>query len=85
MSTASYLDRILDPVTDVFTPELARTFAELRADAQLQAYADILAQKANEGTITPEEDAEYRAIVDAADLVAVLQLKARRYLKKQSA
>jgi hypothetical protein len=85
MSTASYLNRFLEPVTDAFTLETARTFAELQADDDLQAHVDDLARKANDGTITPNEDAEYRAIIDAADLIAILQLKARRFLKQHSA
>jgi hypothetical protein len=83
-STSSYLDRFLQPVTDAFTQETARQFAELRADASLQDYVDDLARKANEGTLTPEEDAEYKAIVDANDLIAILQMKARRFLKQHS-
>ena len=85
MSTVSYLNRILEPVTDAFTPETARQFAGLRADVELQAHVDDLAKKANDGTITPDEDAEYKAIIDAADLVAILQTRARRFLKKHSA
>ena len=81
MSTASYLDRFLEPVAEAFTPELARKLANLQTDAELQAFVDDLARKSNDGTITPEEDAEYKAIIDAADLISVLQLKARRYLK----
>lgn len=84
MSTASYLGRFLEPVTDAFTPEMARNFADLQTDAELQAIVDNLAKKASDGTITPEEDAEYKSIIDAADLIAILQLKARRYLQKLS-
>ena len=64
---------------------MARRFADLRADADLQSQVDDLAKKANDGTITPEEDADYKALVDAADLIAVLQLKARRFLAKHPA
>ena len=85
MSTASYLNRFLEPVTDAFTPETARQFADLRANAEMQAHVDDLATKANDGTITPAEDAEYKALIDAADLIAVLQLKARRFLQKYTA
>ena len=85
MSTASYLDRFLNPVADAFTPELARTFADLRADPEFQSNVDGLAKKANDGSITAAEDAEYKALIDAADLVAVLQLKARRFLAQHSA
>ena len=85
MSTASYLDRFLEPVTTAFTPEITRSFADLRADPELQSWVDDLAKKANDGTITPAEDSEYKALIDAADLIAVLQLKARRFLGQHPA
>jgi hypothetical protein len=82
MSTTTYLDRFLAPVSEAFTPELARIVADIRIDAEVQSYVDSLAAKANAGSITAEEDAEYKALIDAADLVSVLQLKARRFLSK---
>lgn len=85
MSTADYLNLFLEPVTDAFTPEIARVFADLPARAELQSQVDDLAQKANDGTITPAEEAKYKAIVDAADLIAILQLKARRFLNDHPA
>ena len=51
--------------------------AELRADPAVQARIEELAEKCNEGTITPEEIAEYDAYIQAMDVVAVLQKKAR--------
>jgi hypothetical protein len=80
META-YLDRILDPVVDCFTPQIARRLADLRADPQTQDRLDTLAVKANQGQLTPEEDAEYKQAIDAIDLLAVLQAKARTYLR----
>lgn len=85
MDTVSYLDRLLATVADAFTPELARAVVDIRADDELQARVDMLASKANDGTITPEEEAEYKALIDAADLIAVLRLKASRFLAKHSA
>jgi hypothetical protein len=84
MSTTSYLDRFLEPVTHAFTPELARVIADLRADDQLQAEVENLRQKSNEGTLTPEEDAAYRDFVEAVDVISILQTKARRFLAQQS-
>ena len=80
MSTATYLDRFLGSVMDVFTPEFARKVADIRIDGELQAHVDSLARKSNEGTITEDESADYKALIDAADLISVLQLKARRFL-----
>ena len=43
-----------------FTPELAKHFAELpRPNPEFQARLDELAEKANEGTLSPEEAANY--------------------------
>jgi hypothetical protein len=71
------LAKILDPVAQCFTPEVAKRVAELRADSAVQARIEELADKCNEGTITPEEMAEYDAYIQALDVVAVLQKKAR--------
>ena len=85
MSTvATYLDRILDPLADCFTPQIARRLVELRADSQTQEHLNVLASKANEGHLSAEEDAEYKQTIDAIDMVAILQAKARAYLRQQS-
>ncbi len=81
MSTVTtYLDRLLDPVTDSFTPEFAQTVVDLRADAEVQKEIDELREKANKGMLTLEEDAAYKEFVEAVDVIAILQSKARRYL-----
>jgi hypothetical protein len=82
MSTISYLDRFLEPLTEAFTPRMARTIVELRADPELQAHVDELAAKANEGTLTPEEDAEYKSYVEAADIIGIIKSKARQFLAR---
>jgi hypothetical protein len=71
------LAKILDPVAQCFTLEVAKRVAELRADPAVQARIEELAEKCNEGTITPEEMAEYDAYIQALDVVAVLQKTAR--------
>jgi hypothetical protein len=84
MSTTKYLNRFLEPITDASTEQSAHMFADLRADDELQAHVNDLGRKANDGTITPEEDAEYKSIIDAADLIGILQLNARRFLKQHA-
>ncbi|MBU4398186.1 MAG: DUF896 domain-containing protein, partial [Planctomycetes bacterium] len=54
-----YLDRLLAPVTQCFTPEVAERLVALRADAETQARIEELAGKANEGELSPDELAEY--------------------------
>ncbi|HUG90268.1 MAG TPA: hypothetical protein VML55_05520 [Planctomycetaceae bacterium] len=85
MSTTSYLDRLLDPVTEALTPEVARTIVGLRADPELRAEIDELRRKANEGALTAEEDAEYKDFVEAIDVLSIIQAKARRFLSKHPA
>ncbi len=85
MGTATYLDRLLEPLTDILTPEVASALVGLRADAELQAHIDELRRKANEGTLTAVEDAEYKDFVEAVDLISIIQAKARQFLAKQSA
>lgn len=85
MAVISYLDRFLEPVTDAFTPEFARRMVELKADPELQAEIDLLRRKANEGTLSPEEDAAYKDFVEAVDVISIIQSKARRFIARCSA
>ncbi len=85
MSTISYLDRLLEPVTEGFTPEFARLLVGLHADDQLQAEIDVLRRKANEGTLSPTEEASYKEFVEAADVISIFQSKARRFLASHPA
>ena len=43
------------------TPELARKIADLRTAPEFQARIEELADKCNEGDLTPEERAEYES------------------------
>ncbi len=81
----SYLDRLLDPLTDTLTPESATALLALRVDAELETRIDELRRNANEGSLTPAEDAEYKDFIEAVDVVSILQAKARRSLSQQVA
>jgi hypothetical protein len=71
------LARILDPIIECLSPEVAGRVAQLEADPSLQARIDELAEKCNDGQLTVDEEAEYDAYVRAMDVLAVLQAKAR--------
>lgn len=75
------LDRLLNPVRDVLTPEVAQAIADLRADATTQGRLDDLAERHHEGQLSPDELAEYQALVNGINLISVLQAKARSVLK----
>jgi hypothetical protein len=82
MATANALDRLLDPVTACFTPQVAQRIIDLRLDTELTARIEYLAQRANEGALTAEEDGEYKDYIEGGDMLSLLQAKARRFLKQ---
>ncbi len=74
------LDNFLEPLRQCLTPAQARKLADFQADEATQARINELARKANEGILTVGERAEYEALVEAGDLIAILQAKAREIL-----
>ena len=79
------LDQFLNPIRDILTPEVAQAIADLRADPKTQELIEDLAHRHQEGELGPEELAEYEALVAGANLIAVLQAKARTVLKGRRA
>jgi len=77
---ASTLDRLLTPAGNSMPGEVAEWLVQLHADTDLQARVDELADKNTAGLITPTELAEYDEYLQAAEVIAVLQVKARRTL-----
>ena len=76
----STLDRLLDSFANCLTPEVARKVAALRADAATQTQLDDFARRANRGELTPRERAEYESMIEAIDIISILQAKARATL-----
>ena len=75
------LDGLLEPLSRCIDAESARRILEFRIDPAVEARLDILAEKANEGTLSDAERAEYEASINAADFISILKLKAQRHLK----
>ena len=73
-------DRCTDPVLRMLTVEQARGIVAYRGDDAIQERIEVLASKANEGALTPEERAEYEGYIRANKFLAILQAKARRLL-----
>ncbi len=67
------IDRVLDPVRDCLTPDVARRIAELRAESSTQARLAQLADKSSDGAITDEEAAEYDAYLVAINFRGILK------------
>jgi hypothetical protein len=80
MSAATGLDGLLEPLSRCLDMESARRVIELQIAAPVQERIDTLAEKANEGTMKDDERLEYEALVNAADFISILKLKARRHL-----
>ena len=75
-------DRILDPLADCFTDEVAARILEVRLDPDIQSRIAELAAKANEGELSNEERAEYELLIDKADLLGIFKSLARQVLAR---
>jgi hypothetical protein len=80
MDTATGLDGLLEPLSLCFDAESARRLVDFRIDQPVQARIQVLGERANEGNISASERSEYEALINAADFIAILKLKARRHL-----
>lgn len=79
---STLLDQMLEPLIEGLDAARARKLAVLRADPKLQARVDQLADKANAGTLSDSERAEYDKYLAAWHLMSLMQLRARRFLKQ---
>lgn len=78
--SSAVLDEMLEPVSRCLNIDAARSLVALQVDERTQARVDELAEKCNEGQLTPEERSEYEAYVQANTLIGILQAKARQIL-----
>jgi hypothetical protein len=77
------LDRLLTPLASSLSPEAAKQLIDIPIDPTTEARIQELAEKANEGQLTPAERDEYEQFVNGMDLIAILQIKARKRLSAQ--
>ena len=80
MSAAGGLDGLLGPLSQCLDAESARRLIDFRIDAPVQGRIDELAERANEGALSDSERSEYEALINAADFISILKLKAREHL-----
>jgi hypothetical protein len=80
--TAGVLERLLEPLSRCLNADSARALVELRADPVAEARIEELAEKCNEGQLTPDEHREYETYVHVGNVIAILQAKARLQLKR---
>jgi hypothetical protein len=84
-SRVELFGQVAGPLTEALTPESASALLNLRADPDLEARIEELRRRANQGTLTPADDAEYKDFIEAVDIVSIMQAKARRVLSRQAA
>lgn len=82
--TLSTLDRLLDPVAECLTPEVAQRITEVETDPEIVRRLEELRTKANLGTLSDAERAQYEEFVEGLDLLSILKSKARARLEKQA-
>ena len=80
MNRAALLDQVMEPLVRCLDTESAQRVAEFRIDPSVIEKVDQLAERANEGILGEEERAEYEALINAANFISILKLKARRRL-----
>lgn len=77
-------DRAVAPVISLLSQDQAAQIADFHADEALQLKIEELAQKANEGELTAEEQAEYEGYAQANRFIAIFQAQARRKIAAEN-
>jgi hypothetical protein len=80
MDTVDGLDSLFEPLSRCLDAESARRLVAFRIDQPLQERIENLGERANEGNLYGSERSEYEALINAADFIAILKLKAQRHL-----
>jgi hypothetical protein len=81
---AAILARLIQ-ARDSVSPDVAKYFLSIDFAADDTARMNVLAERAREGNLTAEEAAELDSYLHVGSLLSILQSKARRLLKSDSA
>ena len=73
-------DSLLESAARCLNAESVRALGALELDRPALSRLESLAEKANEGLLTPDEAQEYDRFIELGDIVATLRLKAERQL-----
>jgi len=80
-TTSAALNQILEPLSRSLNVEAARALAAVQIEPWIQARIEELADRCNEGLLSASERAEYQSYVEGAEILALLKLKAWRFLR----
>lgn len=78
MIAFSALDQLMNPESGWLTPQAAQLLVDWQPSPELRDRIGELGRKSSLGTLTTEERAEYREYLDDAEVISLLQAKARR-------
>lgn len=78
------LDQLLDPFTQCLDADSAQRVIELGIPPPVERRVNELAARANDGLLSDDERAEYEALLNATDFIAILKLKTKRRLAAEA-
>jgi hypothetical protein len=80
MGEITMLDQLLDPFTQCLDAESAQRVIDFGIAPVVQQRVSVLAERATELGLTEDARMDYEALVNAADFISILKLKAQRRL-----
>jgi hypothetical protein len=78
------LDRVLDPLRETMSEDMARIVLELDFPPADHARCEALSLKAQQGTLSPDEEAELDRYIDVNDFLILLKAKASLALQRRN-
>ena len=85
VSDMNSLERLLRPLRRELSAELADALLRLKADSDVQARYDELADKNTAGALGAEDRAELESLVRANSILSLLKAEARAFLQQPKA
>ncbi|MSU62624.1 MAG: hypothetical protein EXS31_09530 [Pedosphaera sp.] len=85
ITASELLGEFVEPLGRALTVDSARALLEIRTSGTAQRHISELAERCNRGTLSPGEKAEYQLLVEVGDVIALLQARARLYLRDHAA
>lgn len=82
ITEADIFSRIFEPEKANLSPAAARSILQLDFPPADRERMNALAEKARQGTLSPDEEQELNQFIRVGHLLAIMQSKARRSLKK---
>ncbi len=80
MSEIVLFDELLETFAQCLDADSAQRVVDFGITDSLRSRIELVGSRANEGALSEEEQADYQALVNAADFIAKLKLKAQRKL-----